>query len=229
MDYHLTTPLLLLNGRYFRLDKNLSFKELQQLLEYEFSQRLNLFGDIISAYPDEFPRSFCEYHSSRYDCSDWFDLVSSYVTKSFHVDDNMLVSDVARFDFSSLNMDNILKISEDETSKEVEVLIIIDPIDEMSQKLVSIIYAITSFPFVDIKILLQPQLEATEEVKIGRFYRGVYPSSIPQFGKDGGLEIKNKAVFEMVPSQELFTTNIDSPARWQIVIHDSPSELIWTM
>lgn len=216
-------PLLLLNGRYFRLDKNLSFKELQQLLEYEFSQRLNLFGDIISAYPDEFPRSFCEYHSSRYDCSDWFDLVSSYVTKSFHVDDNMLVSDVARFDFSSLNMDNILKISEDETSKEVEVLLIIDPIDEISQKLVSIIYAITSFPFVDIKILLQPQLEATEEVKIGRFYRGVYPSSIPQFGKDGGLEIKNKAVFEMVPSQELFTTNIDSPARWQIVIHDSPS------
>lgn len=216
-------PILLLNGRYFRLDKKFSFKELQQLLEYEFSQRLNLFSDIISAYPQEFPKSFCEYYSSSHDCFDWFDLVSSYVTKSFHIDDNMFFTDVARFDFSSLNLNNILKVNKDEaSSKAVDVLLIIDPIDENSQKLVSIINAIGSFPFVDIKILLQPQIEATEEVKIGRFYRGVYPPPIPQFDRKGRLEVRNKAEFEMVPSQELFTTNIDSPVRWQIVIDDSP-------
>lgn len=45
---------MLFNSRYFRLDIPLEPTELEELLEYEFTQRLNLFNDILYAYPDEF-------------------------------------------------------------------------------------------------------------------------------------------------------------------------------
>lgn len=215
---------LLLNSRYLRLDDNLTSRDLETLLEYEVSQRLDIFKNIFSAYPNDFSlNSICEYSPTEQNCLDWFDLVSSYITKSFHVDDTLFIPDVARFDFNSLNMNNILEISDnDDSTTEVDILLCIDPIDEYSQKLVSIVRSIANFPFVNIKILLQPQVEESEELKIKRFYRGVYPPSIPKFNSKGNFEQDYKGEFKSLPSLELFTNNIDPPARWQVVIKESP-------
>ena len=94
LSNYLLITLLLFNSRYFRLDGNFGYEELDQIIEFEVSQRLNLIPDIMEAYPDEFrSKKVSDFNLvlSGLDNMDWFDLVTSIVTKSFHVDEKGLL------------------------------------------------------------------------------------------------------------------------------------------
>ena len=174
---------MLFNSRYFRLDGNFGYEELDQIIEFEVSQRLNLIPDIMEAYPDEFrSKKVSDFNLvlSGLDNMDWFDLVTSIVTKSFHVDEKRFIVDVNRFDFSSLDFSNSIDVTTYEENSPVDVLIILNPMDEYSQKLISLVNSITDFLFLNIRILLQPRVDLKEEIKIHKFYRGVYPQPTPQ-------------------------------------------------
>lgn len=208
---------MLFNSRYFKLNQVFKIKDLTQLLEYETKQRLSLFKDIVNAYRPEYEsKDFYEFKLERYDHLDWFDLVSSAVTKSFHSDDTLFLSDVSRFDFSSLNLDNSIDVTKDYSSeREVDVLVILNPIEESSQKFVSIVNSLADLPFINIQILLQPTKD--KEVKINRYYRGVFPSSEPNFDSDGNLDISNKFKFSWLPLLANLTTEFESPKSWLLV------------
>ena len=118
------------------MDGNFGYEELDQIIEFEVSQRLNLIPDIMEAYPDEFrSKKVSDFNLvlSGLDNMDWFDLVTSIVTKSFHVDEKRFIVDVNRFDFSSLDFSNSIDVTTYEENSPVDVLIILNPMDEYSQ------------------------------------------------------------------------------------------------
>lgn len=212
---------VLFNSRYFRIDKPLAVKELELLVEYEFSQRIQIIKDVIYAYTEKFNlKKVNEFNDKTYNDLDWFDLVSGIVTKSFHVDDKSFISDVSRFDFGSLNYNNSIELSPYDSKKEVDILLIIDPIEEYSQKVISIISSIKDLPFVNLKVLLQPKTDS--ELKIQRFYRDSFISCIPQFDESGKWISKSSVTLTSLPGNEIFTTELDIPNRWIVVAKESP-------
>ncbi len=56
---------------------------------------------------------------------------------------------VARFDFNMLDMGNSFATNDEE--KQVDILLIIDPIDEFAQKVVSVVRSVMDFNFVSVK------------------------------------------------------------------------------
>ncbi|CAI5758538.1 unnamed protein product [Candida verbasci] len=194
---------ILFNSRYFRLNNNLSIKELNQIIEYEFSQRLNIINEIINTYPDEFDLKLMhEFNSinSGIDAMDWFDLVSSIITKSFHVDDRLFILDVNRFDFSSLDMSLSIDVEKYDEKKPIDVLLINNPVTEYAQKTINLIQAIKDFSFVNVKILLQPKLETSVESISKRFYKIADGSDI---------------VFDNLPPVP-YSLDVDVPSRWVV-------------
>ncbi|KAL6452794.1 LOW QUALITY PROTEIN: gpt1 UDP-glucose:glycoprotein glucosyltransferase [Candida maltosa Xu316] len=219
---------LLFNSRYFRLDTPLDVSDLQQIIEYEFSQRLNLFNDVISAYPDEFDsKNIGDFNSiiSGLDNMDWFDLVSSIVTKSFHTDDKMFVVDVNRFDFSPLDFSNSVDVNKYNNDNLVDVLVIMNPMSELSPKMINIVNSIRDFPFVNIRILLQPRVESDEEVKISSFYRGSYPSSTLKFDSHGKWIQNYDIDIENLPENFKYSTELDSPNKWIVTSNKATTDM----
>ncbi|RLV94181.1 UDP-glucose:glycoprotein glucosyltransferase [Spathaspora sp. JA1] len=208
---------MLVNSRYFRLDDPFNLSELNQIAEFEHSQRLKLFNDILQTYPDQYNhKSLNEFGSGNLvnDPSDWFDLVCSTVTKSFHVDDKLFIVDVNRFDFASLDMSNAIEPQEKRGTTELDVLVILDPLSETSQKMVSILESIQDFPFVSIKILVQPKVNS--EFNIHRFYKGVYPGSTPKFNEQGNWINKYAAEVGALPSDQNVSIDLDMVNRWHV-------------
>ncbi|CCG22175.1 Kre5 predicted UDP-glucose:glycoprotein glucosyltransferase [Candida orthopsilosis Co 90-125] len=218
---------LLVNSRYIRLDPViLSVDELSQLIEYELSQRLRLMNEVALTYVDEFPQALYEYNSvvSGIDDMDWFDLVSSIITKSFHVDDKTFINDVNRFDFGSLDMSNSIDYEKYDESKLVDVLVIIDPLEKKPQKLINILDAVKDFSFVNVRVLLQPKLEYKREELNERFYQGVFPPSVPQFEDSGYWNDKYLANVVSLPLA-IYSINMDVPKRWVVIAKSSPSDV----
>lgn len=223
--YH---SFLLFNSRYFRLDTAFEYEELDQIIEFEISQRLNLIPDVIEAYPDEFmSKKVSDFNLmlSGLDNMDWFDLMTSIVTKSFHVDDKRFIVDVSRFDFSSLDFSNSIDVKTYKENNPVDVLIILNPMDEYSQRLLSIVSSITQFLFLNIRILLQPRVDLKEEIKIHKFYRGVYPHAKPKFDSNGKWIQHYSSQFESIPSDVTYSTELDVPHKWIIVPQMSSIDL----
>lgn len=199
-------PSLLFSLRYFRLEQTFDSKELALLVEFETKQRLSIIKDTVDGDPELFAlREFPDFNKGDLSDCDWYDVVTSVVTKSFYVD--VRGDDVARFDFYSLNANNSIAVTDYERPRELDVLAIIDPLEEKSQKIVAILNAMKDLPFVNVRLLLQPRKDA----EIRRFYRGVFPSAQPEF-VDGRLK-DHTANFVAIPG-ELLTTDIDAPQRW---------------
>ena len=83
---------MLFNSRYFRLDGNFGYEELDQIIEFEVSQKIELNPGHHGGISDEFrSKKVSDFNLvlSGLDNMDWFDLVTSIVTKSFHVDEKV--------------------------------------------------------------------------------------------------------------------------------------------
>lgn len=212
---------LLLNSRYFRIDTPLFLDDLDQLVGFEIDERLDVINDIISSYPESFlGKSLKELRSERYDYGDWFDLVSNVVTRSFVKNKNANGLELGRFDFSSLNMNNM--ISSSNMSKEVEVLLFVNPITKFAQKAVSLLNCVSDLPFVSIKILLQPNVKETNELGITSFYLELYAPLIPSFDDNGAYKGKQDIIFKLIPQSENYLTYLETPKRWLVVAKDIP-------
>lgn len=223
----LSHSYILLNSRYIRLDDVLSTEELSQLVEFESNQRLGVVEELFSSYTKKFDgMSLLHFNSGEYSHSDWYDLVTSTVTKSFYVDEKLYLSDVSRYDFNMLNDGNSLQVvSSSKDDKKVDILLIIDPIDEFSQKAVSILQSVIDFPFVNIKIILQPHLLTKDNedmaININRLYRGIFPRSIISFDSFGAIK-KDINYSISTPNNVLLTTDLDLPTNWIATLKSVP-------
>lgn len=212
-------PGMLFNSRYLKLNDLFDTEELIELVGFEHRRRLSIFKDITDTYPDMFSwKGIMFFKKSGYDNFEWFDLVSSVVAKSFFLEDSQIQTDVDRFDFSSLNFVNSLNIAEAKKGALVDILAIVDPIADVSQKIVSIVSALKDLPFVNVKLLIQPLKDVAEHTSLERFYAHNFVSSYPQFDKDGAyLILDHGAQTQGLVPKYKFSSDLDIPSRWLVV------------
>lgn len=212
-------PGMLFNSRYLQLNDLFEREELLELVDFEYRRRLSIFKDITDTYPDLFSwKGIMFFKKSGYDNFEWFDLVSSVVAKSFFLEDSQVQSDVDRFDFASLNFVNTLNITQQKRDSPVDVLAIIDPISDISQKIVSLVAALKDLPFVNVRVLLQPLETVAESTGLSRFYFSDFKSSLPQFDDKGSFVRSDEgaSALGLVPKYE-YSSDIDVPSRWLVV------------
>lgn len=209
-------PIMLLNSRYFGLNLLFAQADLELLLDFEYSQRLGIFKEITDAYPDPFHwKPTMHFKRGIFNHLDWFDLVSSTVSNSYFLEDSMLSTDVSRFDFSKLNSDNTISFSDYDLSKLVDVFLMVDPVDERSQKLISIVNSIADLSFVNVQIMVQP-LASEKHFNLNVFYADTFIGLKPTFDDQGKVLENHEAIFE-VPSGVDFAADVDVPSRWLTV------------
>lgn len=217
IQVHLSS--MLFNSRYFRLNTVMNQADLRLLLEYEFPQRLGIFDEITNAYSDSFLwKPVMDFkNDKKLSGLDWFDLVSSTVSSSFFLEDSMLLTDVSRFDFSSLNYENSIDLTGYKSRTPIDILAIIDPIDEFSQKLVSLVKSLSDLPFVNARILILPIGKEDKTYKLDRFYGDAIIGSKPKFDEKGAFLQPRGVVFDSLPSKIQFTSELDIPSRWYAI------------
>ncbi|CAH6723275.1 putative UDP-glucose:glycoprotein glucosyltransferase [[Candida] jaroonii] len=208
---------LLINSRYFIIEPTtMSVKDLNTISEYEITHKLHTINTITQQYPHIFPGELSELYPRFRGLAygDWQDLVTSYLLKSFFVDDRLYVDDVARFDFNSMNLANSFVLDND--TPLVDVLVIIDPLTNMAQELICLAEVIMKVPFVRTRILLQPK-STYESVGIDRYYRAEYPQ-YPLFSGDSAKsgESSKSVKFHNLPNKETFMVDIIPPKRWSV-------------
>lgn len=208
-----STKFLLLNGRYIELkDELLKSDALEYLSNYEFEMRLELVGKVIKNHgiPEH-----GEYH-------DWFESFSSILTKTFYIGTDLFTpAPLPRFDFGAIKKDYAISFG-DQGQSDLHVLLVIDPVEEISQKLLFLIQSIKDLSFVSLDILIQPQKDL-ESLPIKRFFRGNYKSGV-EF-KDGKVFESPFVSFDKAPEKTLFTLDLDVPSSWIVVPKESISDL----
>ncbi|CAM9011005.1 unnamed protein product [Wickerhamomyces anomalus] len=108
----------------------------------------------------------------------------------------------------------------DQDQSDLHVLLVIDPVEEISQKLLFLIQSIKDLSFVSLDILIQPQKDL-ESLPIKRFFRGNYKSGV-EF-KDGKVFESPFVSFDKAPEKTLFTLDLDVPSSWIVVPKESNS------
>lgn len=204
---------ILLNGRYIEVkEKLLDSGSLQYLENYEYEMRLQLANQILKT----------EQIIHTGDVYDWFESFSSIITKTFYLGTELFSpSPLPRFDLSSVKTDYSISFGDKETS-DIHALLVVDPVEEISQKLISLIQSIKNLPFISIDILIQPQKEL-ESLPIKRFFRGNYKSNVAF--ESGKFTESPFISFNEVPEKTLFTLDLDVPSSWIVSPKESVSDL----
>lgn len=209
-------PALLLNSRYSRIDTVLTTEDLELMVEFEFNQRLNFLIDIASRNPEQFVGTLSDIVPSNFNKLIWFDLVTSVITDSIFLEDSTVRTDFGRFDFSSLNFDNLIDLTGYDSSKHLDILVVVDPLDKLSQKLLSIVGTLESLSFVNLLVLIQPFSVVPSELNSNRFYVSNYISSKPEFNSEGHF-MREKVRSLTVGDGMLLSSEIDVPSNWHYV------------
>lgn len=205
---------LLLNGRFIMLEKVLDVKAINFFVNHELDSRLSLVEGLL------LKRKFVP---NIYNFHDWFEVLSSIVSKSYYVDPTLTNGGTAsRFDFNNAKTEKSIKFG-DKLASDVHVLLTVDPAEEVTQKLVSLVDAIKDLPFVSIEILLQPQI-SLDELKVKRFYESNIKSNV-EFNEDGSLIETQYVTFDRVPEKTLFTLDLDVHSRWIVVPKEGSTDL----
>lgn len=219
---NLNDNILLVNSRVLDLDEVFSEANIRSLLEFESSYRLSTFDKIFEGNADIFNESSSSVDfmgSIGVDYFDWFDMVTSIVTNSFYSTDDILSTDVSRYDFDVLDLLNSIIIENDAMEKEVDILLILDPLEEYSQEMLSLVNAFIDFKFAQVQILLQSSAQSNEN-QVHRFYFANVPRSKPVFGLQGNFAPHSLTQSSTLPANEHLTFALHVPRSWEVYVDD---------
>ncbi|GME70539.1 unnamed protein product [Ambrosiozyma monospora] len=213
-----STTYLLLNGRIINMGEDVaSADQLKVVEEYELRSRLSTIYDLLKENDllsigdlDEF---------------DSFDVLSSLITNSYFFDDEeyFVGSASPRYNIGNLNPTTSIRLASTGKSL-INISLVIDPINELSQKLLTFLDLFNSMDFVSVSVYMRPHAEL-EKIKIQRFYRGTFPSK-PEFSATGQVdESLSHVVFDKVPERTLFTLDVDIPQSWIVSIKEANTDL----
>lgn len=208
------SPSIIANSRHLNLDFPVSVHDIAKLVEFE-KKRLVTFNEITDAYPNDFHwKPTMHFKVSQYDHIDWFDLVSSALASSFFLEDSLLLSDVPRFDFSSLDYKNSINITDHNPESYVDVLAIVDPVDQTTPKILSIVESLAGVQFLNIRVLVQP-LSQLEFHKADTIYISASALLKPQFDEFGEFIPSFGGLLE-IPSGLTLQSYPNIPSSWLI-------------
>lgn len=205
---------ILVNSRYLRINKAFSVSQLHEITNFELEKRLSLIDNFMSKYPEIFQdKSLSDFFDPTQSLKfhDWKDLLISRIMKSFHVDDDKYIDDVARFDFTSLNIRNSFVI-DNSMDPLVDVLVIVDPMIPYSQEILNLMESCISLPFVRTRVLIQPQAEYAN-LLIRRYYKSNFPKYPLNFSNEGAY-IEGAMTNIQTPFKRKLSLDLDVPKRW---------------
>ncbi|CAI4036615.1 hypothetical protein SMKI_15G4660 [Saccharomyces mikatae IFO 1815] len=163
-------PFFVLNGRFIHLDENEvpETKHFEAIIKREATRTI----DSVFALDLLFP-GFSE---ERID-PDLIEMISSTLTKLFYQGtriygngiDYTTEGSLPRMDLSHFFEPNNLTMFEDGKSTSIDLLLILDPLEERSQLILSLVEQFKSLKFVNIQVILMPTLELNV-VPIRRIY-----------------------------------------------------------
>lgn len=214
---------LLLNSRYLKLDSLFSALSLEDIADME-TANINTINEIMHVYDHVFNGKLENVYNSQMAMKyhDWHDTVLSLLIKSFYVDDTLYVDDVARYDFSAMNLANGFVVDNDEPL--VDVLVVVDPLLTVAPELMALTAMIIKVPFVRTRVVLQPK--SIQGPITLQYFRGCYPT-YPLFG-DGGHKASGgcggTVTFNEINDQS-YSLNVVAPSRWQLQCTKSPGDL----
>ncbi|RKP29655.1 hypothetical protein METBISCDRAFT_18165 [Metschnikowia bicuspidata] len=216
----LHNPVFLFNSRYIKIGRLLEARDLKLMVEYEFSQRLNFLADIVESNPSIFEAGLPGIMPSNFDPLMWFDLTTSVITDSIFLEDSQVRSDFGRFDFSSLNFENRIDLTGFDPSKHVDILVVVDPLDALSQKLLSMATSLADLPFVNMMVLIQPFSKLPADLNIDRFYSSNFVPSKPKFDADGNYKQQSWPNLQC-SLRKVLSADLDAPHNWHYVKGDN--------
>ncbi|ANZ74380.1 BA75_01747T0 [Komagataella pastoris] len=215
---------VILNGRVVRIGgdsiqrSKLLDLHLKQLVEYETDLKLQIAYQLLSEYNISTPETL-----DRFELFEYFTMS---IFKTYYFGDGYQPDEKLFPRYNTNLLDDTLSIEiakSDAEGATMEVALFIDPLQEESQKLVSLLSLFEGLNSVRIRVILNPQ--KGNELDIKRFYRGVFPNSV-KFNSTGfALDNEDKALFVMIPEKNLFTLDLDVPKRWLVVIKEAGTDL----
>ncbi|AOA61534.1 GQ67_02370T0 [Komagataella phaffii] len=211
-------PYLILNGRAIKIDGILSDTRLKQLVRSETDSKLQTTYQLLSEHNISTPIVL-----DRFELFEYFTMSVSktyYFSDGYQPDQKLF----PRYNTNLLNDTFSIEMAKSNAEgSTMEVTLFIDPLQEESQKLVSLLSLFEELNRVRIKVILNPQ--KANELDVKRFYRGVFPNSVKFSSAGFALDNEDKALFALVPEKNLFTVDLDVPNRWVVVIKEAVTDL----
>ncbi|KAI0462466.1 hypothetical protein LJB42_003959 [Komagataella kurtzmanii] len=210
---------LILNGRAIKIrdkDKLLKDTDLKLLVEYEIDFKLRIAHEL-----------FCEYNISEPKSLDTFELFEYFtmgISNTYFFGDNYHPDQrvFPRYNTGLLNDAVSIEVSNSGPSI-MDMTVIIDPLREESQKLISLLSLFEKLESLKLNIILKPQ--EARELNIKRFYRGVFPNSVKFTSAGDAIDNEDKGLFTLVPEKTLFTLDLDVPNPWIVAIKEAETDL----
>lgn len=197
-------PSVVFSGRYVQFTEPLSEVQLGLLVRYE---RETGFLDAVKAV-----RAVVGEEAT----SELVEHVVLLLTMSFYRQESFERVDLLRIDTQ-------LAVGDKDPEKFVDIVVLVDPVLEEAQRLMAMVQAVRSFPFVNLQVVMQPASKIEgEQLPVKRFYRGVFPSRV-EFA-NGKAQPIAPAVFE-VPKDTLFTADLDVHPLWVVVIGKASADM----
>lgn len=216
-DFQESESLLILNGRIFRYD----LEDMKFLVDYEKKSRLDyLFNSFIL-------KSKMLMNSSSYDLFEEFasNISNQMLTPNLNQESIFTSSSISRAPIDPRHYERSLSYQKYNTNAKLDVVALIIPLQEVSQKVLSVLKLFEGFSSDDLNVcvILEPR-GSLETLEINRFYRGVYQNSVAFDGK-GALNDNYTALFDSVPERTLFTFDVDVPQSWVVGIKEGDTDL----
>ncbi|CAI4052341.1 Kre5p SKDI_15G4720 [Saccharomyces kudriavzevii IFO 1802] len=151
---------IVLNGRFIHLDQ----KEVPETKHFEAIVKREAIRTIDSVFALDL--LFRDFSQERID-PDFIEMTSSILTKLFyqstHIYGNGIEytteSSLPRMDLNQFFEPNNLTMFEDARSAPIDLLLILDPLEERSQLLLSLVEQVKSLKFINFQVILMPTLE----------------------------------------------------------------------
>lgn len=227
-------PVIILNSRIIEINDGrtvMNELSLDSLIKNEADTRL--FKELY-AIVEDFEKEHRFISKLQIDRFDWSDLFFSHLTNMYYGSSIPYEENAPRLQLSSLAMNNVsFSLSSDpelcRNVSLVDITVIIDPLEEMSQKILFMLDSLSeitrnSFE-INLSIMLVPAI-TLEEVPIKRFYNGVYLSRVQFDSKNEKLDRSIYNVnFKNVPQETLFTSDLDIPHSWIALAKESKYDL----
>ncbi|KAJ2604206.1 killer toxin resistant protein [Coemansia sp. RSA 1722] len=108
------------------------------------------------------------------------------------------------------------------TQARIRIQVVLDPLNEATQKLAPILETLISGPEVSLELWMNPQPKLTE-LPVKRFYRYLWPEAL-KFDADGNI-VDPEVVFNGIPADPLLTLGMDVPSAWLVSAVESVHDL----
>lgn len=157
--------------------------------------------------------------SSKLDLYDWTEVLFTVLTATYHGDDHR-----SRVQLEILQSDGISFSMNESNDTLANIVAVINPIEEESQRVVYWLGALKDLKLASIKVLFTPKVNL-KEVPVKRFYQGLH---IPQVEFDS-RGVLDEADYQLsitgVPETTLFTLDTDFPYSWVVLAKTSKYDL----